>query len=124
MLAHGVEQCDCDITILQHNDDNNFNDDDGDDDDSNFTDEDDSNFTDANDSNFNDDYDDDDSSFNDDDDVYVESFSCLGFYYSIQTILYTTPCLSWLIPILKLSRSISAVTVMGICEPHGLIKRL
>ena len=98
-------------------DDNNFNDDDGDDDDTN-------NFTDDNDNNFNDDDDDDDSSFNDDDDVFVESFSCLGFYYSIQSILYTTPCLSWLIPILKLSRSISAVTVMGICEPHGLIKRL
>ena len=97
--------------------------DDDDDDDNNFNDDDDdSNFTDDNDSNFNDD--DDDSSFNDDDDVFVESFSCLGFYYSIQSILYTTPCLSWLIPILKLSRSISSVTVMGICEPHGLIKRL
>lgn len=84
MLAHGVEQCDCDITILQHNDDNNFNDDD----DSNFTDEDDSNFTDANDSNFNDDDDDDDSSFNDDDDVFVESFSC---FHSDNLVHYSLP---------------------------------
>ena len=79
--------------------------DDDDDDKSNFNDDDDG--YDDN-SNFNDDDDDDDSRFIDDD-VFVYSFSwmnekwnCLGFYNSIQTILYTTPSLSWFIPILKL----------------------